>query len=477
MTGLSLLSISGTAAAVAAILAQKFGKTAQTDGFFAAYSVYLVLVLAAQSFRLVVLPELTRAAREARLGAETRAYLLAFTLLAVIVSVAVVLLRHPIADAITGSLPSQSSHIAALALPYLVPAAFGQLLAALAASALAARDDYGVAAAGYALGGVVGVVLFVLLADAHGPVALAWATVVNSAITFGVPAMALLLRGDLGGGGKLRLDLRGRLWRLLQGSAVPIAIQGLFLVCVRVAADLGVGKPTIFSYGYLIAAVFAAVTAGSMALVSSAPLTRRGIEAEQAAAHVVHASWLSLALIGAAAGVFALVGDRVVESVLGAAFSGHDGRELVRLVLYLVPWMLASVAYTLAFPLVFVIGRHGVLLPLAAGAFAVHIGLAWGLSKAFGMPGIAVALAVSTLLVLGVLLASLSPGVLLTVAVGLARLAVAMAALAAASFGLLALVLGGIPAAVIGVVVYAVLIVAWRPRGLRDAWAYVRALH
>src|SRR5439155_8861028 len=109
--------------------------------------------------------------------------------------------------------------------------------------------------------------------------------------------------------------------------------------------------------------------------------------------------------------------------------------------------------------------------PLAAGAFAVHIGLAWGLSKAFGMPGIAVALAVSTLLVLGVLLASLSPGVLMTVAVGLARLAVAMAALAAASFGLLALVLGGIPAAVIGVVVYAVLIVAWRPRGLRDAWA------
>src|SRR5438552_13238516 len=119
VTGLSLLSISGTAAAVAAILAQKFGKTAETDGFFAAYSVYLVLVLAAQSFRLVVLPELTRAAREARLGAETRAYLLAFTLLAVVVSVAVVLLRHPITDAITGSLPSESSHIAARALPAL----------------------------------------------------------------------------------------------------------------------------------------------------------------------------------------------------------------------------------------------------------------------------------------------------------------------------------------------------------------------
>jgi hypothetical protein len=118
-----------------------------------------------------------------------------------------------------------------------------------------------------------------------------------------------------------------------------------------------------------------------------------------------------------------------------------------------------------------------VLLPLAAGALAVHVPLAWGLSKAFGMPGIAVALAISTLLVLAVLLASLSRRVLAVAALGLGRLAVTEGALAAGSFGLLALVLGGIPAAAIGFVVYAALIVAWRPRGLRDAWAYVRALH
>lgn len=466
--------MSGTAAAVAAILAQKFGHTAETDGFFAAYGVYLVLILAAQSFRLVVLPELTRSAREVRLGAETRAYFLAFILLGAVVSAAVLLLRHPLGDVLTET--DEASRVAAQSLVFLVPAAFGQLLAAIAASALAARDDYGVAAIGYALGGVGGVVLFVLLADEHGPVALAWATVLNSAITFGVPFGALLLRGDLGGGG-FRFDARRRLLRLIEGCAVPIAIQGLFLVCLVIAADLGVGKATIFSYGYLIASVFAAVTAGSVALVSSAPLTRREIDAEAAAAHVVHASWLSLALIGAAAGVFALAGDQVVEAVLGDSFSGDDGRQLVRLVLYLVPWMFASVAYTLSFPLVFVIGRPRILLPLAAGAVVVHVPVAWGLGKAFGMAGIAVGLAISTLLVLGVLLASFSPRVLATTAVGLGRLAIVEGALAAASFGLLALVYGGIPAAAIGLVVYAALIVAWRPRGLREAWAYVRALH
>jgi hypothetical protein len=319
-------------------------------------------------------------------------------------------------------------------------------------------------------------VLFVALADAHGPVALAWATVVNSAITFGLPLAALAIRGDLGGEG-VRFDARRRLSRLVQGCALPIAIQGLFLVCLRIAADQGVGKPTIFSYAYLIASVFAAVTAGSVALVSSAPLTRRGIDPEAAAAHVVHASWLSVALIGAAAGVFALVGDRVVEAVLGDSFSGHDGAQVVRLVVYLALWMFASVAYTLAFPLVFVLGRQRVLLPLAVGAVAVHVPITWGLSKAFGMAGIAVALAVSTVLVLVVLLASLSPRVLALAAVGLGRLAVVEAVLAGLSFGLLWLVLGGIPAAAVGLVVYAGLILAWRPRGLREAWAYMRALH
>jgi hypothetical protein len=476
VTGLSLASISGTAAAVAAILAQKFGHTAETDGFFAAYGVYLVLVLAAQSFRLVVLPQLTRAAAAGRLGAETRAYMESFLVLAVVMSVVVGLLRHPIAGAITGSLPGRSAHIAAHALPFLVPAAFLQLFAAIAASALAARDSYDVAAIGYSAGGIAGVLLFLVLADAHGPVSLAWATTVNGAVTFGVPFAALVLRGDLRGRG-VALDLRGRLWRLIEGSAVPISIQGLFLVCQHFAGDLGVGKVTIFSYGYLIASVFAAVTAGSVALVSSAPLTRRGMDVEEAAAHVVHASWLSLAVIAAAAGVFALVGDRIAGGILGSEFSGNTGQQLGRLVVYLVPWMLASVAYTLAFPLVFVIGKHRVLLPLAVGAFVVHFGLTWLFEWAFGMPGIAVALAISTFLVLAVLLGSLSRQVLTVAAVGLARLAVVEGGLAAGSFGLLGLVLGGFPGAALGLVVYAVLILAWRPRGLREAWAYVRALH
>src|SRR2546421_9655346 len=89
LTGLSFLTVSGAAALAGAVLAHKFGRDARTDGFMAAYGVYLVLVLGAQAFRMVVVPDLTRAEAEGRLGAETRAYVLSFLALSLPVCVLV----------------------------------------------------------------------------------------------------------------------------------------------------------------------------------------------------------------------------------------------------------------------------------------------------------------------------------------------------------------------------------------------------
>jgi len=86
LTGFAQVVIALAAAGAGALLAQKFGRTAETDGFLAGYGVYLVLVLAAQAFRMVVVPDLTRAAAEGRLGGETRTFALAFLVLAVPVS-------------------------------------------------------------------------------------------------------------------------------------------------------------------------------------------------------------------------------------------------------------------------------------------------------------------------------------------------------------------------------------------------------
>ena len=228
-TGLSYVILSLAAAVAGAFLAHKFGRSSETDGFMAAYGVYLVLVLGAQAFRMVVVPDLTRAEAEGRLGSEFRAYALAFLAVAVPATIITAAFSHFWGELITGRLPEESAAVAADALPWLVPAAFAQLIAALAASALAAKDSYVPAALGFALGGIGGVVFFVLAADSYGLVALAWGLALNGAIAIGLPMAVLLFRGNrlrLYRGVPLRLGYR--LWRLLYGAAVPIALQGLY---------------------------------------------------------------------------------------------------------------------------------------------------------------------------------------------------------------------------------------------------------
>src|SRR3954451_7463214 len=113
LTGLAQIVLALSAAGAGALLAQKFGRSAETDGFLAAYGVYLLLVLAAQAFRMVVVPDLTRAAAAGRLGGETRSYALAFLALAVPVSVLVAVFSSQLGELLTGRLPPESAEVAA----------------------------------------------------------------------------------------------------------------------------------------------------------------------------------------------------------------------------------------------------------------------------------------------------------------------------------------------------------------------------
>jgi hypothetical protein len=470
--------LSLAAAVAGAFLAHKFGRDHETDGFMAAYGVYLVLVLGAQAFRMVVVPDLTRAEAEGRLSEEFRAYTIAFLAVAVPATVLAIVFADFWGELVTGRLPEESASVAADAMPWLIPAAFAQLLAALAASALAARDSYLPAAAAFALGGIGGVVFFVLAADAYGLVSLAWGLALNGAIAIGVPAVALTLRGS-----RLRrhrgvaLRLGHRLWRLLYGAAVPLAIQGLYVIALRFAGGTGEGSVTSLSYAYLLAATFTSATAFSLSLISAAPLTRRGVTAETAAEHLVHSAWVSLALVGAAAGLVALVGGRVVTAVLGDAFSGEVGDELGRLVVFLSPWMVANAAFSITYPLMFVMHRTRLLIPLALGGAIASVpifiaGRAW-----WGLTGVTVALGVSTLVLVLGLMAALAPRMLVLAAVGLGRLSLLVGAATALAFGGASLVLSAVPAAAAGLALYTLLLIAMRELGLAQAWQYVRALH
>jgi hypothetical protein len=78
---------------------------------------------------------------------------------------------------------------------------------------------------------------------------------------------------------------------------------------------------------------------------------------------------------------------------------------------------------------------------------------------------------------LAVLVAVLAElGVLAPVLRGLALAAATLAALVLAAFVPVALLLGPVAAATAGLALYVVLVAVLRPRGLRGAWDYLRAL-
>jgi hypothetical protein len=261
---------------------------------------------------------------------------------------------------------------------------------------------------------------------------------------------------------------------LVEGVSLPFALQGLYVIGYRFAAGLGSGRPTTFSYAYLIASLLVAVTATSIALVSSVPLSRGELTPARTAHHVVSASWVSFAIVAGAAGVFALAGAPVAKLALGSSYGGGTGAELGRLVAYLSPWMICSIALSVAFPLLFVRGRARWLPLLAAGALGAHVLVEWAGSSWLGLAGIAAGMALTTVLVLGVLLASLH--VLPSTSRGLLSAALTCAAPAVLGFGIAGLLLGAVPGAIVGFVLYAGALALWRPRGLTGAWSYLRHL-
>lgn len=468
LTGISTVAVSGSAAVAGALLSRHFGHGVKTDGFFAAYALYVTVVLVASALRVVVLPQFARAQAAGRLASEVGSWGLSLALPIVPVLVVALAEPHWLADALaTGT---ASRHSATELVPWLIIGAVGQLFAGLCASALAALDDYGTAAVGYGAGAIVGLAVIIGLLG-HGVPAFGWGLAANGLIAMAVPLVMLAARGAIG---RPRGEL-ARHFRLLgRGVALPLALQGLFLIAYRFADALGIGRPTTFSYAYLIASLLVAVTATSLALVSSVPLAREALTPERATRHIVSASWISLVLVAGTTGFFALAGARVTRLVLGPKYGGATGSEMAHLVAYMAPWIVVSIALSVAFPLLFIRGAVRWLPVLAVGALALQVLDEWVGRSLLGLAGLAVGMAFTTAAVLGVLLAAL--GGLAVGTRGLLAAAAYCGGGALVCFGLPRAVVGPMPAAGVGVVLYLALVALWRPVALRDSWSYLRAL-
>jgi hypothetical protein len=480
VTGLALAVQTIVAAIAGVIVARNFGYSAETDGFFAAYAVYIVVVLAASAIRVVVLPPLARAREERQLGSEVAAYAVTVALLAVPLLVIAIVAAEQVSSLLIGGGSEEARETAAALLPWIVLAGVLQLYAGLAASTLAALDDYTVAAAGYILGSVSGLVLILARVDADGIEAVAWGMALQGVIVVAVPVAVLVLRArsalmPMAALQPSEISFRSRLPNLGSGIAIAFALQAIYLVCVPLAGREGEGAQTSFGYAYLIASAVVAASASSLGLVTAVPLTRVGLDAARSARHIVASSWPALVAVGGAVGVFAVAGGTIVHALLGPAYGDDVGSELSRLVVALAPWAFVTVAISVTFPLVFVAGRTGKLPLLALGAFALHVPLAVVGQLTLGLEGLALALAATTAVVLVSALALL--GALSVATRGLLVAALVVAAFAAGAFAAPALALGStVAAAAIGAALYAGLLGAMRPAPLVAAWHYLRAL-
>jgi hypothetical protein len=268
--------------------------------------------------------------------------------------------------------------------------------------------------------------------------------------------------------------LASRLGVFAIAAALPIALQLLYVVCLPFAGRLGPGAVTSFGYAYLAAASLVTITAFSIGLVSSVPLTRLGLGAGAVGRHVTSSTWIALLPIGAAVGATAVAGALIVEGVLGGAYGGDVGDEVSRLVVVLTPWMIVSVGVNVTFPLAFVADRLRALPVIGAVALVAQVLLAWVGAGLFELDGLALSLAASTFLVLGALLAQL--GSVESGLRGIAIAALVTAAFACVAFVPVGLVSGGVVSALVGVGFYTALVAVIRPSGLRASWSYLRAL-
>lgn len=478
-TALSMVAMTLFAALAGIVIAREFGRSNETDGLFAAYGVFIVVVLAAQAIRIAVIPSLALAREERRLAGEMAGFAVAIAVFALPLVLIALFASDLVADVLTGRGSGVAQETASEALRWMLPAAALHLFAGLAASGLAAFDDYATAAVGYAAGSAAGFALILAEVGSQGIVAIAWGMALNAAVALSVPLAGLAWRAlttDMPAAAIKPTGARlpERLTGFAAAAALPLALQLFYVVSLPFAGALEEGAVTSFGYAYLGAASLVTVTAFSLGLVTSAPLARVGLDPERAARHVVASSWLALVLVGGATGVFALAGGAVVEALLGDAYGDEVGAEVAQLVVVLAPWMVVSVGVNVTFPLTFVIERARALPRIAATLLAAQVALAWIGSELLGLFGLALALAVSTGLVLGALLRVL--GALVETLAGIARAAATVALLTVAAYLPIGLALTPTTAAPVGLVVYAVLVTVSRPPGLRASWSYLRAL-
>ena len=385
---------------LALLIAHFFGRSARTDAFFAAYGVYTVALVLAQTFRLTALPRLIGDPD----GRVADSLLGAVALLALVAAVPMVLLAEPLGKLLVESDPGD---VAAESLRALWPALAGQLVVGLLAAFLIVRGRFVVIAVGYLVGGLVSLAMLAVFQEEVGIQAVSLALGISVAVIAALFVLSLARAGWRPEPGAV-LDPRAagrQASDLVLASASFLAANLGFVICVAVASRDGAGEATIYAYAYFTAALLVATTAVSSAMVRSPKLLA---VTERADATVVEATTtyrFTLVLVAPALGLIAVAGAPIADFLLGDAFDGSSANRLVVTLLCLSGWVFGSAAGVFAIVDLLGRGRQRELALVAVAQLLLLVPLAIGGRAAAGVAGVAAA---QSLVMLGATYAQLT---------------------------------------------------------------------
>lgn len=432
-------------AVLAVLVAQLFGKNADTDAFFAAYGVYAIGLSIGGTFRLTAIPQLVHDED----GRTSTRMLGAVALMCAALLVPMVLLAEPLGGLLVEQDPG---NVAPQALRILWVALAAQVLTALLAAVLSVRGQFVALGLSMLLAGFVSLPVFLLTEGSAGVQAAAIAVAAGGAWQVCASLFALGRRGwrphRLAGGAAHALGAFARQTASLLTASTPFLAAGAaYVICLAITSREDLGDATMLAYAFMLATILLGLTGNVAAQVRSPSVVAAR---DRTGGAVEAAEWtlrFSLLLTVPVLVLAWLAGGPVIGFVLGDEFSDDDVTTILVTLACLTGYLFASAAWL--FGIVELLARRelGTLALIAGLQVLVTAGLALLAASLGGVALIATALSLGQIAAAWTLL-RLAFGDRLgelgrDFASALARALVVAACMAAAGAALLLLAPGG----------------------------------
>jgi peptidoglycan biosynthesis protein MviN/MurJ (putative lipid II flippase) len=361
---------------LALLIAIIVGEGPETDGFLAAYSVYLTLILFGSTLRIALVPLLGPTADEQAFRGSAQDRLQRLLTTAGLAVAVVIVIAPLVGGAVVPPAPADAQTTASVSLALLAVAAYCQIWAAALSAVAGAVRRFLVSALLYVLSAAVAVGFGALFMAIFGIYGAAVGVMLGAAVLLGGHLVYLHRFGFVALPSWARLR-ESPSWTLtlsaLAGAAIPFALQiGLTIALAAISGRTG--AVTAYTYAYFLTVVATGVTASSLNLVTMpdliSALEQHGRRAARDYMQAVTPFAVFLYLPVAVG--YACLGHPVVDLVLGDRLEAGTVElfwDLSRIFLVMgLVWTVFVAATTIALSQ----RRYGQLAAIAVGMLAVH---------------------------------------------------------------------------------------------------------